>query len=72
MYVFFTGQEAWLNSPPRSDLRFESKTADGFGAREKDETTALLRELVGLMKDMNQRQAMFGKFDELYIMISVN
>jgi hypothetical protein len=35
----------------------------GFGAREKDEInemTTLLKEMVGLLRDMNQRQASLG------------
>jgi hypothetical protein len=35
----------------------------GFGTHEKDEMnemTTLLKEMVGLLRDMNQRQASFG------------
>jgi hypothetical protein len=59
MCVFFNGHDTWLTSPPRSDL-VEPNNADGFGARDNDEMTTLLREMVGLLKDMNQRQALFG------------
>jgi hypothetical protein len=50
---------------PGPDLPDESNNIPdvGFGEREKDELnemTTLLKEMVGLLRDMNQRQASLG------------
>ena len=68
-YTFPTGN--WIScrscsNPPASDLRGESDNIQdvGFGARETQEAMnemkTLLKEMVGLLRDMNQRQASLG------------
>ena len=54
------------SNPPAPDLRGESDNIQdvGFGARETQEAMnemkTLLKEMVGLLRDMNQRQASLG------------
>ena len=53
------------SNPPAPDLRGESHNIQdvGFGARERDtmnKMTALLEEMVILLRDTNQRQAILG------------
>jgi hypothetical protein len=68
MYMFPTANVISCQSRsslPAPDLRDESDNIQdvGFGAREKDamnEMTTLLKEMVILLRDMNQRQATLG------------
>jgi hypothetical protein len=53
------------SNPPKPDIRGQSGSIQdgGFGVREKDEMsemTTLLKEMVVLLRDMNQRQASLG------------
>jgi hypothetical protein len=53
------------SSSPKPELRDESNSIQDvkFGAQEKDELnemTTLLKEMVVLLKDINQRQALLG------------
>jgi hypothetical protein len=53
------------NSPPKPDPRDESNNVPdvGFGARheeEMNEMTTLLKEMVILLRDINQSQALLG------------
>jgi hypothetical protein len=53
------------SSPPKPDLRGESNNIqdvelEGRGKDAMDEMTTLLKELVVLMRDINQRQTLLG------------
>ena len=64
------------SSPLAPNLRDESDNIQdvGFGAREKDamnEMTTLLKEMVTLLRDMNQRQAILGMWSIALLALSL-
>jgi hypothetical protein len=69
MCASLTTHSTCLISILRSDLRGESSNVGKFGAREHDEMTTLLREVVELLKNMNQRQALFGARLAVWLMV---